>query len=144
MALTVHCDIVSAEEEIFSGLVELVVATGSLGDLGITPGHTPLLTELMPGPIRLILEGGGEEVFYLSGGFLEAQPSLVKVLADTAMRAGDMSEASAREAKRQAEKELCNQGGEFDYSKAAIKLAEATAQLRTLQVIGKKKVKNKK
>ena len=138
MASTVHCDIVSAEEEIFSGQVEMVVATGSLGDLGITPGHTQLLTELSPGPIRLIAKGGEEEVFYISGGFLEVQPSQVKVLADTALRADDMDEAAAAEAKKLAEQELTNQSGEFDYSRAATQLAEAAAQLRTLQAIRKK------
>ena len=138
MTSTVHCDIVSAEEEIFSGQVEMVVATGSLGDLGITAGHTQLLTELNPGPIRLITEGGTEEVFYISGGFLEVQPSQVKVLADTALRADDMDEAAAAEAKKLAEQELANQSGEFDYSRAATQLAEAAAQLRTLQAIRKK------
>ena len=138
MVSTVHCDIVSAEEEIFSGQVEMVVAAGSLGDLGITAGHTPLLTELSPGPIRLITDGGEEEVFYISGGFLEVQPSQVKVLADTALRADDMDEVAAAEAKKLAEQELTNQSGEFDYSRAATQLAEAAAQLRTLQAIRKK------
>lgn len=138
MAVTVHCDIVSAEQEIFSGLVELVIATGSLGDLGITPGHTPLLTELKPGPIRLVTQGGNEEVFYISGGFLEVQPSQIKVLADTALRADDMDEVAAAEAKRKAEHELENHNGDFDYSRAATQLAEAAAQLRTLQAIRKK------
>ncbi|WP_422136032.1 F0F1 ATP synthase subunit epsilon [Endozoicomonas sp. ALD040] len=138
MAITVHCDIVSAEEEIFSGLVEMVIATGSLGDLGIAPGHTPLLTDLNPGPIRLITQGGAEEVFYISGGFLEVQPNQVKVLADTALRADDMDELAAEEAKKLAEQELTNQSGEFDYSRAATQLAEAAAQLRTLQAIRKK------
>ena len=138
MASTVHCDIVSAEEEIFSGQVEMVVATASLGDLGIAPGHTPLLTELNPGPIRLVADGGEEEVFYISGGFLEVQPSQIKVLADTALRANDMNEAAAAEAKKLAEQELANQSGEFDYSRAATQLAEAAAQLRTLQAIRKK------
>ncbi|KEI69607.1 F0F1 ATP synthase subunit epsilon [Endozoicomonas elysicola] len=138
MALTVDCDIVSAEQEIFKGQVEMLIATGSLGDLGITPGHTPLLTELRPGPIRLVTEDGGEEVFYVSGGFLEVQPNQIKILADTALRADDMNEAAAEEAKRQAEKALENQSGEFDYSRAATQLAEAAAQLRTLQAIRKK------
>ncbi|WP_252177794.1 F0F1 ATP synthase subunit epsilon [Endozoicomonas sp. 4G] len=138
MAITVHCDIVSAEEEIFSGLVEMVVATGSLGDLGIAPGHAPLLTDLNPGPIRLITQGGEEEVFYISGGFLEVQPNQIKVLADTALRADDMDEVAAEEAKKLAEQELANQSGEFDYSRAATQLAEAAAQLRTLQAIRKK------
>ncbi|KEQ16561.1 F0F1 ATP synthase subunit epsilon [Endozoicomonas numazuensis] len=138
MAITVHCDIVSAEEEIFSGLVEMIIATGSLGDLGIAPGHAPLLTDLNPGPIRLITQGGEEEVFYISGGFLEVQPNQVKVLADTALRADDMDELAAEEAKKLAEQELTNQSGEFDYSRAATQLAEAAAQLRTLQAIRKK------
>ncbi|MGI9277075.1 MAG: F0F1 ATP synthase subunit epsilon [Endozoicomonas sp.] len=138
MTDTVHCDIVSAEEEIFSGVVEMVVATGSLGDLGIAPGHTPLLTDLSPGPIRLIKEDGEEEVFYISGGFLEVQPSQIKVLADTALRADDMDELAAEEAKKLAEQELTNKSGEFDYSRAATQLAEAAAQLRTLQAIRKK------
>ncbi|WP_330924979.1 F0F1 ATP synthase subunit epsilon [Candidatus Sororendozoicomonas aggregata] len=138
MAMTVHCDIVSAEKEIFSGLVELVVATGSLGDLGIAFGHAPLLTELVPGPIRLILQGGTEEVYYISGGFLEVQPNQIKVLADTALRAEDMNEAAAKEAKKKAEEALTNQSSEFNYSRAAIQLAEADAQLRTLHAIRKK------
>ncbi|WP_257294052.1 F0F1 ATP synthase subunit epsilon [Endozoicomonas sp. YOMI1] len=138
MASTVDCDIVSAEQEIFKGQVEMLIATGSMGDLGITPGHTPLLTELRPGPIRLITHSGEEEVFYVSGGFLEVQPNQIKILADTALRADDMNEAAAEEAKRQAEKALENQSGEFDYSRAATQLAEAAAQLRTLQAIRKK------
>ena len=138
MAITVHCDIVSAEQEIFSGLVELVIAAGNMGDLGIAPGHAPLLTELKPGPIRLVTQGGDEEIFYISGGFLEVQPNQIKVLADTALRADDMNEAAAAEAKRQAEMELENQNGDFDYSRAAVQLAEAAAQLRTLQTIRKK------
>lgn len=138
MASTVECDIVSAEREIFKGQIEMLIATGSLGDLGITPGHTPLLTELRPGPIRLVTAGGGEEVFYVSGGFLEVQPNQIKILADTALRADDMNEAAAEEARRQAEKALENQSGEFDYSRAATQLAEAAAQLRTLQAVRKK------
>ena len=93
MAMTVHCDIVSAEGEIFSGLVEMVIAHGSLGDLGIALGHAPLITELKPGPIRLIKQGGEAEVFYISGGYLEGQPNMVKVLADTVQRAADLDEA---------------------------------------------------
>jgi len=138
MALTVECDIVSAEQEIFKGRVEMLIATGSLGDLGITPGHTPLLTELRPGPIRLVTPGGEEEIFYVSGGFLEVQPYQIKILADDALRADDMDEAAAEEARRHAEKVLENQSGEFDYSRAATQLAEAAAQLRTLQAVRKK------
>ncbi len=133
MAISVHCDIVSAEEELFSGLVEMVIATGSMGELGIAPGHTPLLTELVPGPIRLVQQGGSEVVFYISGGYLEVQPSAVKVLADTALRAGDVDEAAALQAKKLAEQELANQKGEFDYSRASMELAEAVAKLRTVE-----------
>ena len=138
MAMTVHCDIVSAEGEIFSGLVEMVIAHGNLGDLGITPGHAPLITDLKPGPIRLVKQGGDIEVFYISGGFLEVQPSMVKVLADTVQRAADLDEASAQEAVKAAEKALNEKGADFDYSAAAVRLAEAAAQLRTLQQIRKK------
>lgn len=134
-AISVHCDIVSAEEEIFSGLVELVVATGTMGELGISYGHAPLLTELKPGPIRVIKQGGSEEIFYLSGGFLEVQPYQVKVLADTALRANDLDEAAVEEAKKAAEHAAANKSGEMDYSKA---LAEAAAQLRTIQEIRRK------
>lgn len=136
--MTVHCDIVSAEEKIFSGLVEMVIAAGSLGDLGITPGHAPLLTELKPGPVRLILDNGEEEIFYASGGFLEVQPHLVTILADTALRAHDMSEAAALEAKKQAEQMMADQSSDIDHAMAAAQLAEAAAQLRTLSRIRKK------
>ncbi|MGY4491561.1 F0F1 ATP synthase subunit epsilon [Pseudomonas putida] len=138
MAMTVHCDIVSAEGEIFSGLVEMVIAHGELGDLGVTLGHAPLLTNLKPGPIRLIKQGGEEEVYYISGGFLEVQPNMVKVLADTVQRAADLDEASAQEAVKAAEKALNEQGADFDYGAAAARLAEAAAQLRTVQQIRKK------
>jgi F-type H+-transporting ATPase subunit epsilon len=138
MAMTIHCDIVSAEEEIFSGLVEMVVASGSEGDLGISYGHAPLLTGLNPGPVRIIKQEGEEEIYYLSGGHLEVQPHLISILADTALRADDMDEAAALEAKKQAEQALSNQSGELDYSRATAELAEAAAQLRTLQAIRRK------
>lgn len=136
--MTVHCDIVRAEGEIFSGLVEMVIAHGSLGDLGIALGHAPLITELKPGPIRLIKQGGEAEVFYISGGYLEVQPNMVKVLADTVQRAADLDEASAQEAVKAAEKALNEKGADFDYGAAAARLAEAAAQLRTVQQIRKK------
>jgi len=136
--MTVHCDIVSAEGEIFSGLVEMVIAHGELGDLGIALGHAPLITNLKPGPIRLIKQGGEAEVFYISGGFLEVQPNMVKVLADTVQRAADLDEASAQEAVKAAEKALNEKGADFDYGSAAARLAEAAAQLRTVQQIRKK------
>ena len=135
MAMTIHCDIVSAEKSIFSGLVEMVVAAGSLGDLGIAPGHSPLLTALIPGPVKLILQNGEEEVFYVSGGFLEVQRGIVTLLSDTAIRADDLDEAAAQQAVEDAEKAIANQGAEFDYSTAAAQLAEAAAQLRALQKI---------
>jgi len=133
MAISVHCDIVSAEAEIFSGLVEMVVAHGNLGDLGIAPGHAPLITDLKPGPIRVIKQGGEQEVFYISGGFLEVQPNMVKVLADTAIRAADLDEAAAQQSLQEAEKALHAKGAEFDYGSAAARLAEAAAQLRTVR-----------
>ena len=135
MAMTMHCDIVSAEKSIFSGLVEMVVAAGSLGDLGISPGHAPLLTALIPGPVKLILQNGEEEVFYVSGGFLEVQPGAVTLLSDTALRADDLDEAAAQQAVEDAKKAIANQGAEFDYSIAAAQLAEAAAQLRALRKI---------
>ncbi|MFW5823610.1 MAG: F0F1 ATP synthase subunit epsilon [Marinobacter sp.] len=138
MAMTVHCDVVSAEEKIYSGLVEMLIATGSEGELGIQPGHAPLLTALDPGPVRVIKQGGEEEIIYVSGGYLEVQPSIVTLLADTALRAKDVDEAAALEAQREAEKALANKTGEFEYSRAAAELAEAVAQLRTLEKLRKK------
>ncbi|MFT0213564.1 F0F1 ATP synthase subunit epsilon [Pseudomonas sp. F1_0610] len=139
MAKTVHCDIVSAEEALFSGEVEMVVAHGSMGDLGILPGHTPLLSSIDPGPVRVIKEGGAEEMFYISGGFIEVQPTLVKVLADTAIRANDLDEAAILAAKQEAERAMSNQSADFDYKAAAIRLAEATAQIRTVNELRDKR-----
>lgn len=138
MAMTVQCNIVSAEREIFSGLVEMIIVTGSLGDLGIAYGHAPLLTGVKPGPVRVIKQNGEEEVFYVSGGFLEVQPYQITVMADTALRATDMDEAKALEAQQLAQQQLANQSSEIDFQRAAIQLAEASAQLRTLQAIRKK------
>ncbi|MGB0449576.1 MAG: F0F1 ATP synthase subunit epsilon [Porticoccaceae bacterium] len=138
MAMTVHCDIVSADESIFSGLIEMVVATGSLGELGVTAGHAPLLSDLKPGPVRLIKQNGEEEIYYLSGGYLEVQPNMVSILADTAVRAGDIDEAAAAEAVKDAEQAIANQTGEIEYSKAAAMLAEASAQLKTVAQLRKK------
>ncbi|MEE4244057.1 MAG: F0F1 ATP synthase subunit epsilon [Kangiellaceae bacterium] len=138
MPYTFHLDIVSAEEEIFSGTVDMLVATGELGELGISPGHAPLLTTLKPGPVKVTQHGGDEEYFYVSGGMLEVQPHVVTVLADTAVRAGDVDEAAAIEAQKAAEQALSDQSAEIEYSVAAAELAEAVAQLRTLQAIRKK------
>ena len=133
MAMTIHCDIVSAEEAIFSGLVEMLVATGDIGELGVSYGHAPLLTALKPGPVRIVKQGGDEEVYYVSGGFLEVQPGVVSILADTALRADDVDEAAAEEARKEAEHALANQSGDFDYGRASSQLAEAAAQLATLR-----------
>ena len=136
--IAVHCDIVSAEESIFSGLVQMVVAAGELGDLGISRGHAALLTALKPGPIRIIKQDGEEEVIYVSGGYLEVQPNNISVLADTALRAADLDEAAALEAQKHAQQALENQSSDFDYSRAMVQLAEAAAQLRTIQQIRSK------
>jgi len=138
MAMTVHCDIVSADESLFSGLIEMVVATGSLGELGVTAGHAPLLSDLKPGPVRLIKQNGEEEIYYLSGGYLEVQPNMVSILADTAVRADDIDEAAAAEAVKDAKQAIANQTGEIEYSKAAAMLAEASAQLKTVAQLRKK------
>jgi F-type H+-transporting ATPase subunit epsilon len=133
MAMTIHCDIVSAEKEIFSGLVESLVATGEYGELGVNYGHAPLLTSLIPGPVRILLQNGEEQIYYVSGGFLEVQPGVVSILADTAIRAADVDEAAAEEARREAEQALANQTGDFDYGRASAQLAEAAAQLAALR-----------
>ncbi|MGD9983049.1 MAG: F0F1 ATP synthase subunit epsilon [Porticoccaceae bacterium] len=133
MAMMFHCDIVTAEKSMFSGLVEMLVLTGTLGELGIAYGHTPLLTGIKPGPVRVIRQGGQEEIYFLSGGFLEVQPHLVTILADAGDRAGDLDEAAALEAKRQAEQELQNRGAEMEYSEALSRLGEAAARLRTIE-----------
>lgn len=138
MVMTVHCDIVSAEKAVFSGLVEQVVANGSLGDLGVQYGHAPLLTALSPGPVRVRKQGGDEEIYYVSGGYLEVQPNIVTILADVAVRADDVDEAAAETARQQAAQVFTNQSSELDYSRAAVQLAEAAAQLRTIQQLRKK------
>ena len=138
MAVTMRCDIVSAERQLFSGRVTMVVASGCEGDLGVLPGHAPLLTRLNPGPVRVVHEGGEEDVFYVNGGFLEVQPRVVTVLADSAERAHDMDEAAAEEAKQRAKEALEGKSTEMDYSAAAAQLAESVAQLRAIQQMKKK------
>ncbi len=133
MAMTIHCDIVSAEAQIYSGLVEMVVATGAGGELGVQYGHAPMLTSLVPGPVRIIEQNGEEHVYYASGGYLDVQGGSVTVLADTAIRADDVDEAAAKEAQKAAEEALANQSGELDYGRASAQLAEAAAQLATLR-----------
>jgi len=132
-----QCEIVSAEEQIFSGAIETVIASGLLGDLGVSHGHAPLLTGLKPGPVRVITEDD-EAIYYVSGGFLEVQPDVITILADTAIRADDLDEAAALEAQKVAEQAVSNQNSELDYTRAAADLAAAVAQLRTIQQIRSK------
>ena len=138
MAMTVHVDIVSAEAAIFSGLAEMVVSTGELGELGIVPGHAPLLTSLKPGEVRVTHTGGQVEIYYISGGMLEVQPDRVTVLADTAVRADNLDEAAALNAKKHAEEALVHRTADFDYSKATAELARATAQIQAIKKLRKK------
>lgn len=138
MAITTHLDIVSAEQEIFSGVVEMVVATGELGEIGVVPGHAPLLTVLKPGEIRVTRQGGAQEIYYVSGGMLEVQPYYVTILADTVERAEEIDEAAALAAKARAEEAIANKGAELDYSRAAAELARAVAQIRAVQKLRKK------
>jgi F-type H+-transporting ATPase subunit epsilon len=135
--LSVHLNVVSAEESLFSGSIESLQITGSEGELGIMPGHAPLLTSLKPGMARIVKKGGDEEVIYLSGGMLEVQPNNVTVLADSAIRGGDLDEEAALQAKERAEKHLNDHGGDVDYAEAASELARAVAQLRVIQATSK-------
>ncbi|CDZ76188.1 F-ATPase epsilon subunit [Legionella massiliensis] len=137
MAITMHLDIVSAEQEIFSGVVEMVIATGELGEVGITPGHAPLLTILKPGEIRVNLQNDRQEIYYVSGGMLEVQPYYVTVLADTVERAEDLDEAAVIAAKARAEEAISNKSSDVDYSIAAAELARAAAQIRAIQKVRK-------
>ncbi|MCG7871542.1 MAG: F0F1 ATP synthase subunit epsilon [Candidatus Thiodiazotropha lotti] len=140
MAMTIHVDIVSAEGEIFSGVAEMVYAPAVMGEVGIAPRHTPLVTQLKPGEVR-VDTGSGKDIqhFYVSGGILEIQPHVVTVLADTAIRAADLDEAAAQEAKRRAEEAMADRSAEFEYAKAQSELAEAVAQLRAIERIRKGK-----
>ena len=133
MAMTIHVDIVSAEEAIFSGTANMVFAPAEMGEVGIAPRHTPLLTRLKPGEVRVQVEGREEQFFYVSGGILEIQPHVVTVLADTALRARDLDEAAALKAKERAEKAIVDRASDFDYARAQAELAEATAQLHAIR-----------
>ena len=138
MAISVHCDVVSAEEQIFSGIVEFAVFPGEAGELGIMPHHTPLLTRIKPGTVRLKVPGQADyELVYVSGGMLEVQPDMITVLADTAIRAHDLDEAKALEAKKRAEEALANRQAEIDYAAAEAELAQAIAQLQAIQRLRK-------
>jgi F-type H+-transporting ATPase subunit epsilon len=133
MASTIRCDIVSAEEEIFHGEAQLVVATGEEGELGIAPRHAALITRLKPGQVRVHLPNGEEQFFYVSGGILEVQPNVVTVLADTALRAKDLDEAAARKAKEEAERMLANRTDALEVAQALVQLSQAVAQLQALE-----------
>jgi F-type H+-transporting ATPase subunit epsilon len=135
---TIHVDVVSAEEQIFSGEATFVVLPGEAGELGIYPRHTPLLTRIRPGTVRVTpANGGPEELVFVSGGLLEVQPNVVTVLADTAIRGQDLDEAKALEAKRLAEEALKNRTSDIDYAKATGELAGAIAQLAALSKLRK-------
>lgn len=138
MSMTMHVNIVSAEAEIYSGTVEQVYAPAVMGEVGIYPRHTQLLTKLKPGEVRVVKEGGEEEFYFVSGGILEVQPHVVTVLADTAVRAKDLDEAKAMEAKKRAEQALQDRKGDMDYARAEAELAEAIAQLQAIQRMRRK------
>jgi|TARA_R110000868_G_scaffold71214_3_gene208845 F-type H+-transporting ATPase subunit epsilon len=135
--MTLQLDVVSAEDSIFSGLVESIQVTGSEGELGVNFGHAPLLTTLKPGMVHIVKQYGEEEDIYIAGGVLEVQPSHITVLADTAVRAEDLDEQAALEAKKRAEEHIANPSADFNYAEAAVELAEAIAQLRLIQKLRK-------
>lgn len=134
---TIHCDIVSAEAEIFRGDVAMLVASGEMGELGIVANHAPLITKLKPGQIRVKLENGEEQFYYVSGGILEVQPQVVTVLADTALRATEIDEGAALAAKQEAEQAISGAGEMIEVAEAQQKLAEAMAQLAALERLRK-------
>jgi len=138
MATTVHVDIVSAEKEIFSGVAEMIFAPAELGEVGIAPGHAPLISKLNVGEVRVKVSETETQEFFVSGGLLEIQPHLVTVLTDTAIRAKDIDEAAALEAKAKAEEALNDKSGKIDYATAQAQLAEAMMQLRALDRIRKR------
>lgn len=139
MAMTMHVDIVSAEKSIFSGTAEFVVARASEGEVGILPRHVPMLVQLQPGEVQVRAQGGEEQYYYVSGGMMEVQPHVVTVLADTAVRAKDLDEAAAQDAKRRAEEALRDRSAEIDYARAQAELAEAAAQLRAIEKLRKRR-----
>lgn len=131
--MPVQVEIVSAEHEIYSGEAEMVFAPAILGEVGIAPGHTPMLTQLGPGEVRLQVEGGEDHAFYISGGMLEVQPKVVTILSDTALRAEDLDEAAVLKAKEEAEKAMQESDAKMDYATALAQSAEVAAQLQTIQ-----------
>ena len=138
---SMQIDIASLESKIFSGHGKALFVTGAVGELGIYPGHTQLLSKIKPGFIRILMDDDKEDVFYVNGGFIEVQPHMISILADTVIRAADLDEAAATEAKEKAEKHLSGlkkSDAEFEYAKATAELAEAVAQLRAIQSLRKK------
>ena len=135
---TIQIDIVSAEREIFSDEVEMVFAPATMGELGIAPGHTPLVTQLAPGEVRVKYPDGNEEGFYVSGGMLEVQPKIVTILSDTAIRAEDMDEAAVLKAKEEAERQLRDREAGIDYATALAQTEEIAAQLQAIQRLRKR------
>jgi F-type H+-transporting ATPase subunit epsilon len=138
MTMTVHVDIVSAEKEIFSGLAEMVFAPAELGEVGISPRHAPLISRLKPGEVRVKVSDKEIYPFYVSGGMLEIQPHLITILADTAIRAKDIDEAAAIEAKTRAEEALADKSGKIDFVDAQTQLQQAVMQLRTVDRLRKR------
>ena len=131
---TIHVDVVSAEEAIFEGEAEFVALTGESGELGIYPQHTPLITRIRPGAVRIKIAGKAEEeLVFVAGGILEVQPNRVTVLADTAIRGHDLDEAKAEEARKKAEEALANRSADIDYAKAQAELMEAMAQIAAIR-----------
>ena len=140
MANTIHVDVVSAEEQIFSGEAEFVVLPGEAGELGIYPRHTPLITRIKPGTVRIKPPGGAEEeLIFVAGGILEVQPHVVTVLADTAIRGHDLDEAKALEVQRRAQEAMHDKSGKMEYAKATAELAEAAAQIAAIRRLRQKK-----
>ena len=138
MTMTIHVDIVSAEQEIFSGLAEMLFAPAELGEVGIAPGHAPYISKLNPGEVRVKINESESQPFFISGGMIEVQPYLITILADTAIRAKDIDEAAALEARTKAEEALADKSGKIDYAKAQAELAQAIMQLRTLDRLRKR------
>jgi len=137
MTKTIRCDIVSAHEEIFSGEVAMVFATGITGELGISPRHAPLITQLKPGPVRIQDTTGEEQFYFVTGGIIEVQPHVVTVLADTVVRGEDLDQAAAAAAKAEAERELADRTGDMEIAEAQAKLLEAVAQLQAMERLRK-------
>ena len=139
MAMTIHVNIVSAEKEIYSGTVIQVFAPAEMGEVGVMPRHAPMLSTLKPGVVRVLLQDGDEQAFYVSGGILEIQPHVVTILSDTALRAADIDESAALEAKARAEAAMKDKASDMDYAKAKTELIEAVAQIEALRKLRKKK-----